>query len=283
MRRWVSVDVAHYQDITLPPIKVFEIGGVYFVRDGNHRVSVAKAQGAEFIDAEVISLASEIPHHSRHGPGRAAAGRSSTSRRGASSRRRTWTRCARAASIEFTEVGSYDELLDHIREHKWYINLKKTRGDPLRAGRRVLVRHRLLSRRPDHPGGRDCWRGSRRLPRRTCTSTWESTGASWSSGTGPCSRWRRPRRTSPSRTGSAAVRADSLWRRIGRIFRRERVGRLSPRRRSCGTAPPGAGGRAPSGPQAEWRKAIPLPGGPGSPGCSSPPMRGAYWSPPRRR
>jgi hypothetical protein len=28
-------------------------------------------------------------------------------------------------SIEFTEVGRYDELLDHIREHKWYINLKQ--------------------------------------------------------------------------------------------------------------------------------------------------------------
>ena len=61
MRRWMSVDEAHYRNIILPPIKLFEIGGAYFVRDGNHRVSVAKAQGAEFIDAEVISLSSEIP------------------------------------------------------------------------------------------------------------------------------------------------------------------------------------------------------------------------------
>ena len=60
MRRWMSVDEAHYRNIILPPIKLFEIGGAYFVRDGNHRVSVAKAQGAEFIDAEVISLSSEI-------------------------------------------------------------------------------------------------------------------------------------------------------------------------------------------------------------------------------
>ena len=60
MKRWTRVDMAHYQDVELPPIKLFEIGGVYFVRDGNHRVSVSKAQGAEFIDAEVISLSSEI-------------------------------------------------------------------------------------------------------------------------------------------------------------------------------------------------------------------------------
>jgi len=58
--RWQRVDEAHIRDIILPPILLYEIGGVYFVRDGNHRVSVAKTQGVEFIDAEVISLSTEI-------------------------------------------------------------------------------------------------------------------------------------------------------------------------------------------------------------------------------
>jgi len=58
--RWSKVDEAHIRDIILPPILLYEIGGVYFVRDGNHRVSVAKLQGVEFIDAEVISLTTEI-------------------------------------------------------------------------------------------------------------------------------------------------------------------------------------------------------------------------------
>ena len=58
--RWQHVDEAALNDITLPPIKVYEIAGLYFVRDGNHRVSVAKARGTEFIDAEVVSLQSEI-------------------------------------------------------------------------------------------------------------------------------------------------------------------------------------------------------------------------------
>ena len=52
--------MAHYQDIVLPPISLYEVGGLYFVRDGNHRVSVAKAQGIDFIDADVVSLQSEI-------------------------------------------------------------------------------------------------------------------------------------------------------------------------------------------------------------------------------
>jgi hypothetical protein len=59
-RRWERVDEAHHRDIILPPIQLYEIGGVYFVRDGNHRVSVARAQRVEFIDAEVTSLATEI-------------------------------------------------------------------------------------------------------------------------------------------------------------------------------------------------------------------------------
>ena len=32
-------------------IKVIEYGGYYFVRDGNHRVSVAKTHGIDFMDA----------------------------------------------------------------------------------------------------------------------------------------------------------------------------------------------------------------------------------------
>jgi hypothetical protein len=129
MRRWIRVDVAHYQNVTLPPIKLFEIGGVYFVRDGNHRVSVAKAQGAEFIDAEVISLSSQIalsPEMSREEMKRAVID--------FEKKRFLQTthldRLRPESCLDFSEVGRYDELLGHIREHKWYINLKKTEEIP---------------------------------------------------------------------------------------------------------------------------------------------------------
>jgi hypothetical protein len=58
--RWERVDTAHLRDIALPAIQLYEIGGVYFVRDGNHRVSVARSKGVGAIDAEVTSLSSEI-------------------------------------------------------------------------------------------------------------------------------------------------------------------------------------------------------------------------------
>jgi len=129
MRRWTHVDMAHYQNITLPPIKLFEIGGVYFVRDGNHRVSVAKSQGTEFIDAEVISLSSEIdlsPNMTRDEMKRAVIDFEK-----ARFFETTHLDVLRpGCALEFTEVGRYDEMISHIREHKWFINLKKTEEIP---------------------------------------------------------------------------------------------------------------------------------------------------------
>ena len=43
--RWESIGRAHFQNINLPPVKLYKIGDVYFVVDGNHRVSVAREMG----------------------------------------------------------------------------------------------------------------------------------------------------------------------------------------------------------------------------------------------
>jgi hypothetical protein len=52
-QRWLRVAEA-YQADRLPPVELVEIEGRYFVRDGHHRVSVARALGAVDIDAEVV-------------------------------------------------------------------------------------------------------------------------------------------------------------------------------------------------------------------------------------
>ena len=59
--RWKKIDQAMHRAEELPPVSVYKIGDAYFVRDGNHRVSVAHQQGVEMIDAEVIELRSRIP------------------------------------------------------------------------------------------------------------------------------------------------------------------------------------------------------------------------------
>ncbi len=40
---------------------LYKVGEAYFVEDGNHRVSVARYQGVEWIDAEVVELRSPLP------------------------------------------------------------------------------------------------------------------------------------------------------------------------------------------------------------------------------
>ena len=51
--RWVNMAVAYLKCMTLPPVQLVQIGDVYFVRDGHHRISVARALGQKDIDAEV--------------------------------------------------------------------------------------------------------------------------------------------------------------------------------------------------------------------------------------
>jgi hypothetical protein len=51
--RWVSIASAWLQGASMPPIDLIRLGDVYFVRDGHHRVSVARALGQQEIDAFV--------------------------------------------------------------------------------------------------------------------------------------------------------------------------------------------------------------------------------------
>ena len=52
-RRWQRVWLAEQRGTNLPPISVVAVGDAYVLRDGHHRVSVARARGAITIDAMV--------------------------------------------------------------------------------------------------------------------------------------------------------------------------------------------------------------------------------------
>jgi hypothetical protein len=54
--RWKRVDRAFLRHDELPPVSLYKIGGSYFVVDGNHRVSVARYHGIEWIDAQVTEF-----------------------------------------------------------------------------------------------------------------------------------------------------------------------------------------------------------------------------------
>lgn len=118
--RWTSVDQARLTDVVLPPISVFSLGGYYFVRDGNHRVSVARSMGVEFIDAEVVELDSEIKLE----PGMTT---KQLKQRVVEYERNAFIEQYKPSylpmgEISFTTPGSYPEMVNHILVHKYYIN-----------------------------------------------------------------------------------------------------------------------------------------------------------------
>jgi len=51
--RWLRLAMAREQGKVLPPVVLVQVGEVYFVRDGHHRISVARALGQLDIEAEV--------------------------------------------------------------------------------------------------------------------------------------------------------------------------------------------------------------------------------------
>jgi len=54
--RWKRVDLAFRTGRDLPPVVLYKLGDDYYVVDGNHRVSVARFEGVEMIDAEVTEF-----------------------------------------------------------------------------------------------------------------------------------------------------------------------------------------------------------------------------------
>jgi hypothetical protein len=58
--RWERIANAVRRGEAMPPISVYRIGDVYFVRDGHHRVSVARALGHNVIEAYVVEVITRV-------------------------------------------------------------------------------------------------------------------------------------------------------------------------------------------------------------------------------
>lgn len=119
--RWESVDKAHIQDVILPPIKLYKVGRFYFVRDGNHRVSVAKMQGVRAIDAEVTELKTQY-NLDREETREELAGRLIGYEREKFIDQTHLDQVIPMENLEFSDAGRFDEIVQHIEGHKYYIN-----------------------------------------------------------------------------------------------------------------------------------------------------------------
>jgi hypothetical protein len=51
--RWIGIAVARRNGVDLPPVELIQVGDEYYVRDGHHRISVARAAGQAEIEAKI--------------------------------------------------------------------------------------------------------------------------------------------------------------------------------------------------------------------------------------
>jgi len=59
--RWERLALAQKRGENIPPIDVYRIGDLHFVKDGHHRVSIAMATGQQTIDAYVTEVQTAVP------------------------------------------------------------------------------------------------------------------------------------------------------------------------------------------------------------------------------
>lgn len=154
--RWARLDYLSRWGSGLPPVDLYQVGGVYFVADGNHRVSVARAAGAPAVEAYVwefptrVALSPAVDVNElilkeeqlgfleqtrldHHRPG---------------------------IPIECTVPGAYRELLEHIAVHRYFLGLERQAEIPYteaagswcdhvyRPAVEAIHRHRVLAAFP---------------------------------------------------------------------------------------------------------------------------------------
>lgn len=124
LERWANIRQAGLEGKELPAIEVYKVGEIYFVKDGHHRVSVARNAGQKYIDAEIIELNVNVPVGSKDSI-------KDLIIKGEYARflEKTGLNEVRPGhdDILFTVPGRYDILLEHIHTRQYYLGLKFNR------------------------------------------------------------------------------------------------------------------------------------------------------------
>ena len=122
-QRWAQLDAAMRHGEALPPIEVYHLGGVYFVKDGHHRVSVARQLGWKTIKARVIEVRTRAPLS-----GDMDAPALLQAREYVDFLERTQLDRTRPnAVIEVSRLGRYDRIFEHILGHRYFLGLQQGR------------------------------------------------------------------------------------------------------------------------------------------------------------
>ncbi len=124
--RWARVEVAMTSLRGVPPIEVYKLGDVYFVRDGHHRVSVARQMGSDAIQAYVTEVKVKVPVSPDVEPDDLI-----IKAEYAEFLEKTHIDRVRPdADLQVTVPGKYPVLEEHIAVHRHFMGLEQERHIP---------------------------------------------------------------------------------------------------------------------------------------------------------
>jgi len=121
--RWRSIDRAYYQNIDLPPVQLYQVGDYYFVRDGHHRISVARERGQEYVEAEVIEVKTRVPLS----PDLTAHDLELVGEYAEFLEKTQIDKLRPDQAIQFSEPGGYARLIEHIAVHRYFMGIEQER------------------------------------------------------------------------------------------------------------------------------------------------------------
>ncbi|MDF1521472.1 MAG: universal stress protein [Trueperaceae bacterium] len=121
--RWMGVRMAMTGMMGTPPVDLYRIGDAYFVRDGNHRVSVARQLGAKSIQAYVTPVFARVPFSADASPDDVII----AEEHAAFLERTELDEVRPGADVRVTTPGAFERLLEHIDVHRYFMGLDEDR------------------------------------------------------------------------------------------------------------------------------------------------------------
>ncbi len=120
-QRWARVKAAldDPESTGLPPIEVYKVGEAYFVLDGNHRVSVARQEGFEFISAHVIEVKTDIAVTPDIQPDELII----KAEYADFLAKTDFASLRPGVDLSVTVPGQYEKLLEHIQVHQYFMGI----------------------------------------------------------------------------------------------------------------------------------------------------------------
>jgi nucleotide-binding universal stress UspA family protein len=124
--RWARVEMAVTSMKGVPPIEVYKVGDAYFVRDGNHRVSVARQLDATHIQAYVTEVETRVPFSPDVQPDDLIL----KAEYADFVEQTNIDEVRPEADLRVTAPGQYEALKEHIEVHRHFMGLEQERHIP---------------------------------------------------------------------------------------------------------------------------------------------------------